>query len=166
MGLSLIINDPTDEQIAKIRKIVDGTDATLGSESTPEPAKGKADKKSKKDKSEVIDTTGTDADAPVEQYTEKKLAKKERAELVSIGEAMGISDGDMKGKRVGTLVGLILDKQKAIANAGAEGDDDDFKADDDADEWNEDVPPADDDAPKKAKKDKGGKDKKKGKKKK
>ena len=163
MGLSLIINDVTDQQIAAIRSILSDTPADVAV--TADPVKEKV-KKSKKDKGEAIETTATDAsDTPTEIHKEKALAKKSRDELISISEAMGIPEAETKGKRVNTLVSLILAKQEAITSAGSDGDDEDFAADDDdASNWDEDVPPADDDAPKKAsKKDKKGK---KGKKKK
>lgn len=160
---TLVIANLSDDQYAKIAAALGFEAPETDAADTPAPESGKAGKKDKKGKGkksepEVEETT------TVETFTKKALEKKERAELVSITEALGLSAEEVKGKRAPTLVQMILDKQKAIANAADEGDDDDFKADDDG--WNEDVPPADDPKPEKVKKGKDKGDKKKGKKKK
>lgn len=157
---TLVIANISDDQYAAIAAAL-GFEAPDTAAEAPAPETGKAGKKDKKGKGKKSEPEA-EAPAEVETFTEKALAKKERAELVSITEALGLTAEEVKGKRAPTLVQMILDKQKAVANAADEGDDDDFKADDDG--WDEDVPPADEAKPEKVKKGKG--DKKKGKKKK
>ena len=140
-ALDSIVTDLSDV-LGRLR----GLHVKAGDSDTPTPEPEKEKKKGKKkDKADddPIDATVT--------YTEKQLKKigeggtDGRKELVGILTSLDVPESEMKNKRWGTLVSMILTKQEE-ANSGDAGE---FTADSTSDGkgegWgdDEDVPPAD-----------------------